>query len=105
MVAGEFRSFFASLYSSAASKSGEEMAEMLADIELPMLSQSQNEMLEAPITRDDIEDAISHLNPSKAPGSDGLPLEFYTTYAKTLVPRLNVIFPYISIRVSTLFYV
>lgn len=50
MVAGDFRSFFASLYSSAANNPREEIEALLAGIELPTLSQSQIEMLEAPIT-------------------------------------------------------
>lgn len=89
MVAEEFRSFFASLYSSITNNSREEIVTLLADIELPTLSQDQTEMLETPFSKDDILEAMSLLNPSKAPGSDGLPLEFYTTYAESLVPRLH----------------
>lgn len=91
-VVDEFRSFFTFLYSLATNNSTEEIMSFLADIEVPTLTHSQNELLEAPITVDEITKAISLLNPSKAPGSDGLPLEFYTTYKETLIPRLHELF-------------
>lgn len=91
-VAGEFGSFFASLYSSATNNPREEIVSLLSDIELSSLTQSQFELLEAPITEDEVAKAMSLLNPSKAPGSDGLPLEFYTTYSKTLIPGLHELF-------------
>lgn len=67
-VAEEFRSFFASLYSSVANSPRGEIADMLADIELPTLSKSQVDILEAPISVDEIMQALSTLNPSKVPG-------------------------------------
>lgn len=91
-VAGEFRSFFASLYSSATNNPRDEIVSLLSDIELPSLTQSQFELLEAPITEDEVAKAMSLLNLSKAPGSDSLPLEFYTTYSETLIPRLHELF-------------
>lgn len=42
-----------------------------------MLSTSQIAHLEAPITTEWITEALALLPTSKAPGSDGLPLEFY----------------------------
>lgn len=68
VVAGEFRSFFVSLYSSSTNNPKEEVETLLAGIDLPMLTRSQVELLEAPVTEDDIVEAMSHLNPSKAPG-------------------------------------
>lgn len=72
-VAREFRSFFASLYTSATDKSREEIDTLLRGINLPTLAQSQVDLLEAPISKDEITEAMSLLNTSKAPGSDGLP--------------------------------
>lgn len=40
--------------------------------------------LEAPLTIDNISTALSQLATAKAPGSDGLPLKFYITYAETI---------------------
>lgn len=76
------------------------MVTLLAEIAVPTLSQSQTKMLEAPISKEDIVEAMSYLNPSKAPGSDGLPLEFYTTYSETLVPKLYKLFSHIFITGS-----
>lgn len=49
-------------------------------------------MLDAPITTQDIATALSQLAKSKASGLDGLPLEFYTTYSETLIPKLKTLF-------------
>lgn len=49
-------------------------------------------MLDAPITTQDIATALSQLAKSKALGLDGLPLEFYTTYSETLIPKLKTLF-------------
>lgn len=52
------------------------LTDFLSTVVFPTLTSSQVEMLEAPISTDDIEEAMSHLAPSKAPGSDGPPLNF-----------------------------
>lgn len=51
-------------------------------------------LLEAPITVDDISTAISQLAASKAPGSDGLPLEFYATYSEIFIPKLHNLYQF-----------
>lgn len=39
------------------------------------------------ISRDDIEDAIDKAALNKAPGPDGLPIEFYRTFRTLMMPR------------------
>lgn len=51
--------------------------------------------LEAPITLDCIAEALAHLPPSKAPGSDVLPLEFYTQFQEVLIPKLQALYAHI----------
>lgn len=94
-VANEFHLFYTSLYSSTTTNSRQEIADFLSNVNLPQLTPTQIEMLEASITKDDIAEAMSHLAPSKAPGSDGLSLEFYTTYNEILVPKLYELFMHI----------
>ncbi|XP_077323277.1 uncharacterized protein LOC143956976 [Lithobates pipiens] len=94
-VAEEFRTFYASLYSSVTTAAGDEVDGLLETLDLPSITPAQVALLEAPISTDDIAEAMSLLNKSKAPGSDGLPLEFYLKYADTLTPRLQELFSHI----------
>ena len=48
--------------------------------------------LEAEITSEDIVEAISKLAYHKAPGSDGIPAEFYAAFDTLLAPYLRIIF-------------
>lgn len=48
-------------------------------------------MLDTPITTHDISIAITQLAKSKAPGLDGLPLEFFATYSEILIPKLKTL--------------
>lgn len=95
LVAGEFRTFFASLYSPTTNHSPEDLTELLSTITFPSLTPAQVTLLEPPISTDNIEEAIAHLAPSKAPGSGGLPLEFYTCFCESIVPKLWELFTYI----------
>lgn len=45
--------------------------------------------LEVPITTGCIEEALAHLPPSKALGSDGPPLKFYDKFKEVLIPKLR----------------
>lgn len=93
-VVDVFRAFYASLYSSKTDKSKQEITDFLSNIAFTQLTSSQIEILEAPISKDDVAEAMSHLASSKAPGSDGLPLEFYNTYSEILTPKLHELFNY-----------
>lgn len=73
-VAGEFRSYFMSLYTSTVDNTSEDTEALLSTVELPTLSQPHIEMLEAPISTDDIAEAMSHLKVSKAPDPMASPL-------------------------------
>lgn len=94
-VAGEFCSFYTSLYSSTTNNSKQDIADFLSTVDFTQITSTQFELLEASITEDDIAEAMFHLAPSKALGSDGLPLEFYTNYSEALVPKLHELFTHI----------
>lgn len=92
LVAKGFRTFYSDLYSSTAHYSCDELSAFLQGV---VLNPSQATQLEAPITTDCTEEALAHLPSSKAPSSDGLPLEFYTQFGEVLVPRLRELYTHI----------
>lgn len=55
-------------------------------LRLPQIPTADKKMLEAKIKSTDVSQAIRALARNKAPGSDGFPLEYYNTFAATLVP-------------------
>lgn len=52
----------------------------------------QSRELKAPLTGDEISRAIAEFPRSKASGSDGLPVEFYSTYSDLLIPWLLTLY-------------
>lgn len=46
--------------------------------------------MKSQLSSEDIALAISHF--AKAPGSDGLPIEFYAHFSETLIPRLLTLY-------------
>ena len=68
------------------------MEDLLAGITFPQLNDTQRAILDAPLTQDEIAAAIASFARSKAPGSDGLPIEFYAQYSKILTPKLLALY-------------
>lgn len=87
-VTSQFRDFFAALYTTRAPNDTSVMDSFLSDLPLPQLTEEQVEELEAPLTADEISEAIAQFPGSKAPGSGGPPVEFYSSYSELLVPKL-----------------
>lgn len=87
-----FRDFFAALYTTTAPRDTALMESFLDEISIPKLTEEQTRDLEAPLSRDEIARAIAEFPRSKAPGSDGLPVEFYSTYSDQLIPRLLALY-------------
>lgn len=94
-MAEDFKRFYSDLYTSTARHSPEEQTLFLHDIDFPTLTPTQTSLLEAPITTDGIEEALAHLSLSKAPGSNGLPLEFYVQFKEILTPKLWALYAHI----------
>lgn len=88
-VASQFLQFYKNLYKSRTTHTQAELQTSLNTIQFPRLKPEQVKLLDAPITTQDISDAIAQLAKSKAPGLDGLPLEFSATYSETLIPKLK----------------
>ena len=61
---------------------------MIAKNCLPRISAEDREMLEKPITFQELDSAIAQMQEGKAPGRDGFPVEFYKIFWKELRPLL-----------------
>lgn len=85
-ITQEFRSYYENLYNlNMTQPSPEKIAEYLANSKLPSLSTETRDILDEPITLTDIQLAIKNTKQGKAPGPDGLTLQYY----KTLLPSLG----------------
>lgn len=62
---------------STTTEGGDSMNLFLERITFPQLTDDQIALLEAPLTTDEITEALSSFARSKSLGSDGLPIEFY----------------------------
>lgn len=91
-VASQFQQFYESLYKSQSVHTQREIQSYLNTIQFPRLNPEQVKLMDAPITIQNVTDAIAQLAKSKVPGLDGLPLEFYATYSEMLIPKLNALY-------------
>lgn len=83
-----FKDFFSDLYKSKTTGSTELRENFFSRITLPQLTTEQIDILETPITIDVITAAVASFARSKSPGSDGLPIEFYSQFSEVLIPKL-----------------
>lgn len=61
-------------------------------INLPQASDAQVELLNRPITHEEVKEVINTLQNNKAPGPDGLTSEFYKTFCDLLSgPLFNML--------------
>lgn len=87
-VAKEFQTYYADLYSSKVKVTTQETQAFLYKLPFPQISESQMDALKAPLTTDEIVAVIASLAPAKAPGRDGISLDFYAAYSEVLVLEL-----------------
>ena len=84
----EFYSFYKDLYSSKVIYPVEDLTRFLESITLPQLEEMDREHLNAPLTLEEFQVALATFPNSKAPGSDGLPIELYKKFGGVLLPEL-----------------
>lgn len=82
-----FRDFYRNLYTSSSSSSEEGIKNFLGGLNIPFLSENQWDLLDSPITEDEISEVIKNLPTGKAPGPDGFTAEFF----KMLLLRINTL--------------
>uniref|UniRef100_A0A8C5Q2N9 Reverse transcriptase domain-containing protein n=1 Tax=Leptobrachium leishanense TaxID=445787 RepID=A0A8C5Q2N9_9ANUR len=92
-IANEFANYYEALYNldvktNTIHPTVESVSTYLGQIHLPTLTQTQAEHMSSPITTDEISKVLKSLPKRKAPGPDGFPGLYYTTYAPQLTPHL-----------------
>lgn len=92
VVSSKFREFFMDLYNSRTQEGPDDMISFLEGVAFPQLTPEQRELLEAPLTKEEIDAAIASFAKSKSPGSDGLPIEFYSHYNEIITPKLLTLY-------------
>lgn len=87
-----FRAFYQELYKSRTRDQEGDMKNFFESINLPKLPDDEREILEKPLTLEELRDAVANLSNNKSPRSDGLPGEIYKTYEDVLLPDLLIVF-------------
>lgn len=84
------KSFYLDLYRSRQVYTEITLLDYLEGIELPVLSETDYQLLDAPLA--ELQSATAMFPNSKAPGEDGIPIEVYRNYGEYLLPRLLEVF-------------
>lgn len=83
-IAGEFAEYYEELYSPETEEIQTQLRQFLQDLNLPQVTNAQNQSVTAQISIEVLTEVIQKLKPDKSPGSDGFTGEFYISYIKHL---------------------
>lgn len=87
-----FRQFYEKLYTSEGMPSESSLRNFFLNITLPKLSAEQADILDKPVSQDEVRKAIQSMKTGKSPGTDGFPVEYYKQYMDILIPVLTKVF-------------
>lgn len=90
-----FGTYYKSLCSQSVPADKNSTISFLNSLDLPSLGRDANNRLMSPITKEEIDKAISSLKSCKSPGTDGFPPEWYKKMREGLIPVLETSFNYI----------
>ena len=82
-----FLKYYESLYCDHVSEE-RKLTDFFADLKFPLIDQTQLEVLNKPISLQEITDTIQQLKSEKAPGPDGFSGEFYKLFKSEISPYL-----------------
>lgn len=85
LISARFLQFYRELYSSKVAYDTIKLTHYLDQIPFPTLD--LNRQCELDISLEEIQEAMGGMQSGKAPGLDGIPIEFYSTYQELLAPR------------------
>ena len=84
-----FKSFYENLYNSELQQDTSELMDnFFSSLDLLSLSEEQTHLLNAPISKQEVLNAINGLQSGKAPGPDGLSSEFYKEFQDLLADQI-----------------
>lgn len=89
-----FKDFFQEVYTSKVHPSQEDICTFLDKYPLPCISTADAGLLNAPLTEEELLEALAHTQNDKAPGADGLPAEVFKRYATQLILILLQVYNY-----------
>ena len=88
-ISSAFADFYKALYKNTDTcNDADEIKSYLQTINLPKLSRTARNKMEAPISKLEIEEVITNLKNNKSPGSDGFSNEFYKKFSDIVTPLL-----------------
>jgi len=84
MKSKEQEQFYKKLYKSNATDTDIEMkiSSFLNDLHIPTLSEDQKQFCEGKISAEECFHLFDRFDNNKTPGNDGIPIEFYKTFAQ-----------------------
>ena len=92
MISQTFERYYTKLYSTEGGASKDKMDAFFEKLELPLLEREDNHILDAALTRSEIETAIGKMAGGKTPGEDGFCAEFYKCFKNQLSPILFLLY-------------
>lgn len=85
----QFKDYYTGIYTPEANLDSREIQEFLDKLEIPQINQEAQTSIDAPISCQEIMQAISSLQSGKAAGPDGISVEFYKAFSNKLAPILS----------------
>lgn len=96
-----FQKYDSSLYSQPQLESKKNIKALLDSLDLPTIGAHQNECINSPISKKELENALQKLENNKPPGSNCLPADWYKVFREDLIPVLLRTFNWSLQKMST----
>lgn len=87
-----FSSFYESLYKSEFSSDPTDMHKFLDELQFPSINPELVNQLDSALTIQELNLALQSMQNNKAPGPDGLPVEFFKAFQAKLTPLLHSVY-------------